>query len=120
MVHSSSPPSRGLDRSSRPPADDTAPSSKPPSRRSGPSSKPPSARFKGAILRPLKPWMEGTFGIPAVEAAFASMPKELAGDLSATAPNFGALPATWYDARIYRHLFDELLRGRPDDDATLD
>jgi hypothetical protein len=54
--------------------------------------------------------MESAFGVAAVEAAFSSMPPDVANGLCASSPHFGALPATWYDARIYRHLFDSLIR----------
>jgi hypothetical protein len=54
------------------------------------------------------------FGDAAVREAFASLPSELKLGLDAGAPNFGALPSTWYDARIYHHLLEKILPTQSD------
>jgi hypothetical protein len=53
-----------------------------------------------------------------VDAAFASLPAELSRGLDPSMPNFGALQATWYDARIYQLLLDALLATQPDVDRV--
>jgi hypothetical protein len=76
---------------------------------------PPKAagRFKGNTLRYLAPWMLAKFGQPAVRRAFDTLPAELKAGLDAAQPSFGMLASTWYDARIYQKMFDELLASTP-------
>jgi len=66
------------------------------------------------VFRELAPWINRRFGAGAVRAAFESVPDELKPGLDPAAANFGALPSTWYDARIYQQLFDTLLARQPE------
>ena len=70
------------------------------------------------MFRELGPWMVRRFGKGPVAEAFASLPVELSRGLDPSLPAFGALPATWYDARIYQHVFDVLLAGRSELDQV--
>jgi hypothetical protein len=72
-----------------------------------------SGRFKGNTLRYLAPWMLAKFGDPALRRAFETLPVELKAGLDVGKPSFGMLASTWYDARIYQHMFDELLAATP-------
>jgi hypothetical protein len=73
----------------------------------------PAARFKGTTLVHLAPWVRATFPRDVVERAFHTLPAELRAALDPTRPDFGALPSAWYDARVYAHVFDQLLADVP-------
>lgn len=73
----------------------------------------PRGRFKGNTLRYLAPWMIRTFGEPAVRRAFETLPAELRAGLDPGQPSFGTLASTWYDARLYQQMFDQLLVSTP-------
>jgi hypothetical protein len=65
------------------------------------------------VFRELAPWMIRRFGAPAVRDAFATLPKDLAKGFDVNLPALGALPSTWYDARVYQITLDALLDGQP-------
>ncbi len=79
---------------------------------------PAAARFKGAVLKEISPWLFRTFGASAVHQAFDSLPAELSRGLNFSAPHFGALTSAWYDALTYHHMLDALLALQPDVNRT--
>ena len=79
-----------------------------------PTSRPaPAGCFKGVVLRELAPWLHRRFGTAVVCRAFESLPAELKANLDLSSSTFGALPSTWYDAGIYRHVLDVLMESQP-------
>ncbi len=59
------------------------------------------------------PWLHRRFGPETIARVFGSLPEELRSDLDPSSSSLGALASSWYDARIYHHVFDALLENVP-------